>query len=119
MHIIQFLFEFLLAPDIEVVETSLPERRRFIRQSGEWQRALLAACLFPSAQRARDFLLQDLQHRGRRSCRWLPDQQVHVFRHDHVSGQLEALPAANLLKNLDETVANTDAPQNTAFSDNN
>ena len=40
-------------------------------------------------------LLQHLQHGGRRSFLWLADQQVDMFRHDHVAKEKKSRGEAN------------------------
>src|SRR5208337_3701839 len=68
MKVTQLLDELLLAPHIEIVVTSLPERIRS-----------------PQRQSPRDALLQRLHGLSQRALLRLVHQDVNVFGHDDVS----------------------------------
>ena len=80
MHVVQFLNLFLRAPQIEIVETTLPEA------AGEFA----ANC-----QPAGDAQLRGLNYlRGIANQRF-GDQRMYVFGHDYVSDDGEAVANAH------------------------
>ncbi len=83
MNIPKLFYKLAVIPDIEIVVTLLPE------------------VIGPANQSPRYALLQRFERIGERSLSGLADQQVHVFRHDHVAvdAQLET-PSDALKRNL-------------------
>ena len=83
VHVAQLFDSLLFAPNVEVIVPPLPER-------------FAAAALQP----ARSALLEHLQrHRHRRSAGFA-QQQMHVLRHHHVTGNRKLIPQANALQFL-------------------
>ena len=109
MQVSQLLGALLCTPDVEVVETCLPERQaqRFLEQA---LLARVAGFLFRQ-QSMRGALLQDL-HNGRRCPRLgLGDEQAEVFGHDHVSHDDEAVALAGVFENGEKAVAAAGLPK--------
>ena len=63
VHVLQLFLQFLLAPHIEIIESSLPKMRLFLRTSLEWKRQL-SICHYSALlqQRPRNLLFQHLQN---------------------------------------------------------
>jgi hypothetical protein len=53
----------------------------------------------------RRVLLEHLQRYRERCAFWFADQQVNVFRHDHVSGDEESVPSARAFESVFEDFA--------------
>src|ERR1700688_2650562 len=106
VHILQFLSHFFSAPDIEIVKAALPKSGRLAPLWGERQRQLRCRRLsWPSAQGARNFLLEHLQDFRGVALGGLADQQMNVFRHDHITDQLKTVPHADLIQYSHEALA--------------
>ncbi len=98
MNVAQLLDAFGFAPHIEVVITREPERPTL-----------------RLAQLPRDVLLEHLQRdREFRPLR-LGHEKVNVFRHDHISGDVESVPLAYGFQGLFEDVAGAGSAQ-TSFA---
>src|SRR5437588_5214328 len=80
MHVAQLLHVFLLAPHGKIVVTDLPE-----------------AGLVAAAELARRDLLEHLDGDGEFGSLRFADQQVYVLRHDDITADPEAIPAAHAL----------------------
>ena len=78
MHVVELLAELAVGAHVEIVVALLPE---MVAAIGE--------------QTAGDPLLQGLQGCGQRVTFGLAQQQMHVFRHDDVSVDVEPVVAAN------------------------
>src|SRR5579863_5122137 len=88
MNIAQLLGLFGVAPHVEIVIAGLPE----------W--AALRA-----AQALGYVLLQHLQCDGKLGSLWLSQQQMNVLRHDHISGDVKAVPLAGIFEGFLKYVA--------------
>ena len=108
MHVIQFLFYFSAAPDIEVVESSLPKALWFGGLVREGEIKLVSGTAsFLSTHGARDALFQNLDYfRGCAGGR-LAEQQVDVLGHEDKTYELESVTCPHLAQNLDEQVSGT------------
>ncbi len=98
MHVPQLLHSLLRSPNVEVIETCLPERSlcRFLRE----QVALPRVASFSlRQQRMRRALLQDLHDRRRAPHLGFGDQQMHMLWHDYVADNYKAIAQARLLQN--------------------
>ena len=86
VHVFQLFLQFLLAPDIEIVESSLPKMRLLLCTSLEWKRQL-SICHYSALlqQRPRNLLFQHLQNPRGGFLTRLADQQMYMFRHHHIS----------------------------------
>ena len=98
VHVVEFLDEFSLAPDVEIVEAVLPETRQRFGCIAEGQFQLPGGCppsgLAPQA--ARHALLQHLHDGGRSAPGGLADEQVNVVGHDDVTRERESVAVAHL-----------------------
>jgi hypothetical protein len=81
MHVLQFLDRLIVIPNIEVVIPPLPE-------------LYVSKPLEPS----RNLLLQDLQRQRKRYRPRLANKQMHMLRHDHISGYNETMSLPDLFK---------------------
>lgn len=97
MHVIQFLFYFSAAPDIEVVESSLPKALWFGGLVREGEIKLVSGTAsFLSTHGARDALFQNLDYfRGCAGGR-LAEQQVDVLGHEDKTYELESVACPHL-----------------------
>jgi hypothetical protein len=112
MYVFQFLSHFLAAPHVEVVEASLPERPFFRCGRCKGQRQLPRYSLpSSSAQRPRNLLFEHLQHFRWRAFPRFAHQQVHMFRHHHITDQPKTVTGAYFVKDSHESVAHTPRPQ--------
>ena len=104
MHVPQLFQSLLRGPNIEVVETGLPEcsLRGIFSEETVLPRVPPLSLRQQSARRA---LLQHLHHRRRSSDLWLRQEQVHVFRHDNIPDHHEPVALARLFQNREEAVA--------------
>ncbi len=106
MHIVKLLAKFLSAPNIEVIESGLPESWQisdtFCKREAQLPCRRTASL---SPQIPRNPLLQHLQDNRWRGFLRLADEQMHVIRHNHVSDQQEFVTFTNLAKGLDEEVS--------------
>jgi hypothetical protein len=104
VHVVQLLDSLFQTPHVEVVELTLPEARQRIVAAGEGQTQLRGGRSLFVAQAARDALLQNLNHGGRRPLGWFADQQVNVFRHDHITDERKTVALADLVQDLDKSI---------------
>jgi uncharacterized protein (DUF2267 family) len=95
MHVIQLLRDLLSAPDVEIVEASLPE---------VFLRARIAVSMFWE-QVPEDLLLQHLKRLRRIASARFRDEEVYVLRHHDVSDQREGVPGTNFVEHLHEAIA--------------
>ena len=89
MYITQLLDKFPLAPHTEIIISRLPERFHAVRDAK-----------FP-----RDDLLQHLQAQRKRAPLRFADEQMHVLRHDHVTGNIKPIPLSHSFEAQDILVA--------------
>src|SRR5579862_6747620 len=105
MPAVQFLDEFLSAPDVKVIGAGLPELRqgivRLVERQAQLRKVDVSSLLAPQA--ARDALFQDLHYLGGSRTRRLADQQVNVLGHGH--GTHELIAVAHLTENPDENIS--------------
>ena len=73
MHVAQLLDPLLIAPDIEVVVTLLPEMK-IVRTA---------------LQRTRDLLLHHLQYERQRFALWFADEQMDMLWHEDITTNVE------------------------------
>jgi len=111
VQVVEFFPELLFTPHIEVIKAPLPKRRRFVDIGREGKGQLSGRGDSVSAQRARNFLLQNLQDLGGISLRWFTDKQMHVFGHDHVPDQSKCVLQANLIQNSHEAISRAHGSQ--------
>ncbi len=105
VHVFQLLSQLLRAPHVEVVKPPLPERHLTRHHPGKRQRQLSRhRLLSSSAQRPGNLLLQHLQYLRRRTFPRLAHQQVHVFRHHHITDHLETVPGTYFIEYSDEAI---------------
>jgi hypothetical protein len=84
MHVVELLANFLLTPDIVVMESGLPESRQSLLAFGKRQAQLLWCRAAPaSAEIPRDALLQGFQHNRWRCLGGFADEQMHVIGHNN------------------------------------
>jgi hypothetical protein len=74
VHIVQFLFQFFLAPHDEVIEAALPEGARCYAARSERQIHLASRRSFPFSQRLRHFLFHYLQNLRGIAVLWFAHQ---------------------------------------------
>ena len=111
MHVVKFLDSLLQTPDIEIVETSLPETAERIIADRECQTGLPGKIPLPAAHAVRNALLQNLNDRGRRTFGRLADQQMDVFRHHDIPHQGESVAVACFSQDLDKRIASANGGQ--------
>jgi hypothetical protein len=109
MHIAQFLDPLALGPEVEVIKAGLPDMPRCVLE----QRPLLRVSASPllGQQTARKTELQSLHNLGRRAILGFAEQQMNVFRHDHVADHHELVASPHPLENLEKQVAALGAAQ--------
>src|ERR1035437_2072549 len=88
VDVTQLLDPLGLTPNIKVVIARLPQQTALRR-----------------TQATRDVLLEDLQRDRKLGPFRFADQQMNVFGHDHVPGEVESIPLPRLLEGLLEDVA--------------
>ena len=84
MHVLKLLANFLFTPDIEVIESGLPEARQIPVVYCKLEAQL--PCRRPTPtfpEIARHALLQHFQNNGWRALGGFADEQMHVIGHDH------------------------------------
>src|SRR5579864_4174975 len=81
MYVTQLLNPLTLAPHIEVVIPRLPKRTTLRKP-----------------QLSRDILLQHLQHNRQLSPLRFTDQKMNMLWHDHITVDIELIPASRLLQ---------------------
>ncbi len=105
VHILQLLLQLLFAPYIEIIKSALPKMLPIHPVSVKRQRQLRAVRSFSLFQEIpRDLLFQYLQYLRWIFLRRLTDQQMHMFRHHHISDDTEPVPAPNFIQDLYKTV---------------
>lgn len=113
VHVVKFLDELGLTPDVEIVEAQLPElgqqAARVRKRKGKLLRGEFFAGL--AAELPRDALFQDLQDEGRSALDWLADEQVNVIRHDDVTSQGKTVAVTHFSENLDKQIPGTSGRQ--------
>jgi hypothetical protein len=107
VHVVKFLDELALTPDIEIVEARLPELGQKIVGLSKWESELLGGYFFAwlAAKLSRYALLQDLHDGGRSAGGRLTDEQVNVIGHDNVTRESEAVAVAHLAQNLHKQIS--------------
>ena len=99
MHVPQLLHTLPPAPDIEIVEPSLPYVRLFLGPQVQLRRT---GSFSPPQYPARETLLHDLHHgRGSAFLRFA-DEQMNVLWHDHIAHQHEAVSSSRFFQNMQE-----------------
>ena len=88
MNIAQFLNPFALSEYVEIIVSCLPERL---------DRSI--------PQLSRHRLFQHLQGKGECGALGFADQQVDVLRHDDITDEVKAVPAANAFECMDHLIA--------------
>jgi len=90
VHVFQLLFEFLLAPNVEVIKPSLPEMSFLNLDFGKLQPELPFRRAFASLPEAPgNLLLEHLQGYGWIAPGWFAQQKMNVLRHHHESQEQE------------------------------
>jgi hypothetical protein len=102
MHITQFLDTFVLAPDVEIVESFLPDMLRDGGEETGLRGVAPPSRLCQNAARKAEF--EGLHDSRRILLLRFADQQVNVFGHDHVAGNDEAIAPAYLLQHSQKEV---------------
>ena len=90
MHVLQLLNLFPLAPQIEIIETTLP------KLTGEFA---------PNGQPPGDAQLHGLNYLRRIANQRFRDQQMHVLGHDHVSHHGKTIAIAHQFQNGKNQIA--------------
>ena len=105
MYVAQLLRALLWVPHYEVVETSLPHVS--FLQHGAPQAVWPGRRSFakPTQEFAREALLEDLHHDRRGVVVGFADQEVNVFRHDHVADHYGTISDAGLFEDAEEKIA--------------
>ena len=88
MDVLEFLHVLGRAPHIEIIKAQLPELRAVM------------------PDRPRTALFQHLHRQRRRAKFGFIDQKVNVLRHDHITDDDKAIPAANLFQDFEKPVTN-------------
>jgi hypothetical protein len=106
VHVLEFINEFRLTPDVKIVKARLPELWQEIVRILEGESELLGRCLFPrlAAQSPRNALLQDLHDGGRRALSRLANEQVNVIGHHDIAREGKPVTVTNLAQNLHEHI---------------
>jgi hypothetical protein len=106
MHIVDLLDFLLPAPDVEIVESPLPETPPYGTLPRPQLELEMRACFaLSAAQRAGDALLEHLQDARGRSNPGLFDEQMEMFGHDDLAHQCKLIAHAGLLPHSDEQIA--------------
>jgi len=105
MHVLQLLFQFFLAPYIEIVESPLP-KMFFFPGILEWKRQL-SIDHSPSLlqQGPRNLLFQHLQNLRWIFLGWFAEQQMYMFGHHHIPDQPELMSAANFIQDFHKSLS--------------
>lgn len=90
MHVVQLFVSLLCAPNVEIVKTALPKGAR------------IPIRFFSQVQFARDALLENLHHGGRRRNFRLAHQDVTVLGHHHVTIERELIARSHIVENFQE-----------------
>lgn len=106
VHVLKFLDELGLAPDIEIVKAGLPELGQRVVRLGKRKRELMGGWFSArlASEPPRNALFQDWHGGGRISFGRFADEQMNVIGHDDVTGQRETVAVAHVTENLDEQV---------------
>jgi hypothetical protein len=106
VHVFELLANFFLAPNIEVIESGLPETRKTFVPSCKCEAQLpCRRAPLASPEILRNALLQHFQNDRWRGLGGFADQQVHVIGHDHVADQQEIVSLTNLAESVHEEVS--------------
>jgi hypothetical protein len=107
VHVVQFLGSLLAAPDVEVVEASLPETAVRDGRAFVPKMELLSgsSCANSAPQPARDALLQYLYDDGRISFGRFAQQQMDVLGHDDVTNHCELVVSSDFREDDQEDVS--------------
>src|SRR5579862_3649540 len=111
VHVIQFLYPLLPAPNIEIIKPPLPEtamHRDILPQTQLPRRRFPPT---PPPQPPRHPLLQHLHHHRRIRLLRLPDQQMNVLRHHHIPDDYEPIAPTHLVKNDQKRIPRPHRPQ--------
>ena len=97
VHVVEFLDKLGLTPDVEIVETGLPELRPGVVGVSERKPELLGghSPARLAAESARDALLQDLHHDRKSALDRLADEQMNVIGQDDVAGECKSVAIAH------------------------
>src|SRR5580692_8418773 len=109
MPVAKFLDAFVFAPNIEVVESLLPDMFRGVLEQTALSGIPLSSLACQHAAREAD--LERLHHGGRILLLRFADEQVNMLRHHHVAGQHERIPLAHLLEHGQKKIATSGRPQ--------
>jgi hypothetical protein len=111
VHVIQLLNSLLPAPNIEIVEPSLPKTaiHRGILPQTQLSRQRFPPN--PPPQPPRHPLFQHLHHHRRIRLLRLPDQQMNVLRHHHIPDDYETIAPPHFIKNDQERIPRPHRPQ--------
>ena len=106
VHVVEFLDELRLTPNIEIIKSWLPELRQEIVRVSESKSKLLRGHFLAwlAAKPARDTVLQNLHDRGRCALGWLADEQVNVIGHDDIAREGKPEAVAHLSQNLHKQI---------------
>jgi hypothetical protein len=112
MHVVQFLNPFLRRPHIKIVKPPLPEMFRALIRHARPQPQLIHVPTPPlPPNRSRHSLLEHLHDRPGRANPRLGNQNVNVFRHNHVANQRELIPLPHAAQDFQQHLALARAPQ--------
>ncbi len=110
MHVVQLLFYFPTAPNVEIIKPSLPKPLLSVllrKRKPQLTPHAPPLC----SHRSRHSLLQYLDHLRRRTLGRFAQQEMHVLRHQHISDKLEPVPLSHFPKNLHKKIFGADGPQ--------
>jgi len=96
MHVPEFLDAFAFGPDVEIIESFLPDvLRSVVEEAGLCRVAFLFSRGQDAARKAK---FQGLHHRRRSFLLWFADQQVDMLGHDHVTDNDKLMAPSDLLE---------------------
>src|SRR5258706_310864 len=96
VHVAQFLDALALCPNIEVVESLLPDMLRRVLEEAGLRRVATASRLRQDAPRKAEF--ESLHHGRRILLLRFANQQMNMLGHDHVADNDELIALAHLLQ---------------------
>ena len=102
VDVAEFFQPFRVAPDYEIIKSSLPHVSFGEHFIPEFALGRMATPLQTFQKLAREALLQHLYHGRWRARLRLADQQMEVFRHYHISDYDKTVAAANLLEGFEK-----------------
>jgi len=105
VHVVEFLFCFFLAVNIEIIKPALPETPQFRSFLRTLTSNLFIGCAagFPP-QFSGYPLFKDLQNSRRSQTPRFAHQQVHMLRHHHVTENLKLVSFPNFTQDLHEQI---------------